>query len=163
MLLDLFQSAIMELCKACKSVYGENLITVAVFGSVGRGTPSTVSDIDLLVISRNLPPGRINRVEQFTAVEGMVSLVLHSLREKGIYTSLSPVLKTPEEVQAGSLLFLDMVNDADILYDRDDYFRNFLEQFSERLKKLGARKIYMRGRWHWLLKPDYRQGEVFEI
>ncbi|MEW6523677.1 MAG: nucleotidyltransferase domain-containing protein [Bacillota bacterium] len=155
--------AVRELCRACKSVYGDNLVTVAVFGSVGRGTPSTVSDIDLLVISRNLPSGRINRVEQFSAVEGMVSLLLHSLREKGIYTSLSPVLKTPAEVQAGSLLFLDMVNDAVILYDRDNFFNNFLEAFSSRLQKLGARKIYMRGRWHWLLKPDYRQGEVFEI
>jgi len=163
MLLDLFRLAITELCEACKSVYGENLITVAVFGSVGRGTPSTTSDIDLLVISRNLPPGRINRVEQFTAVEGTVSVLLDSLKKQGIYPSLSPVLKTPEEVQAGSLLFLDMVDDAVILYDRDHYFSNFLEEFSSRLKKLGARKIYMRGRWHWLLKPDYRQGEVFEI
>lgn len=122
MLLESFQFATIQLRKACESVYGEDLITLAVFGSVGRGTPSFESDIDVLVVARNLPPGRVRRIDQFSAVEERMSPVFSSLKEKGIHTTLSPVIKTPEEVLVGSLLFLDMINDAVLLYDKDDFF-----------------------------------------
>jgi hypothetical protein len=88
---------------------------------------------------------------------------MDSLRNIGIYTSLSPVIKTPEEVMAGSLLFLDMIDDALILFDREGFFTRFLQEFSSKLKEMGAKKVVTGERWHWVLKPDYKQGEVFEI
>jgi len=55
----------------------------------------------------------------------------------GIDTRLSAVLKTPEEAEAGSPLFLDMTEDARLLYDRDDFFAGRLERLRERLRQLG--------------------------
>ncbi len=88
---------------------------------------------------------------------------IKELEESGIHTWLSPVIKTPEEVLSGSLLFLDMIFDAMILYDRNDFFKNFLNSFKERLQSLGAKRIVQGDRWYWDLKPDYRKGEIFEI
>lgn len=44
---------------ACRRHYGSRLVSVAVFGSVGRGTPGPDSDIDLLVVVEQLPQGRL--------------------------------------------------------------------------------------------------------
>jgi hypothetical protein len=54
------------------------------------------------------------RVSDFEAVESR-------LPEQDRHR-LSPVFKTPQEVEAGSPLFLDMIADARLLFDRDGFF-----------------------------------------
>jgi predicted nucleotidyltransferase len=147
----------------CLNVYGQDLVTLAVFGSVGRGTPNPFSDIDLLIVARNLPCGRMPRMAQFSKIEAAIADVLNSLRNDGIETSLSPVIKAPKEVEQGSLLFLDMIDDARLIFDREDFFFNYLAKLKARLEQLGAVKIKQGQRWYWHLKPDYSKGEVFEI
>jgi uncharacterized protein len=60
-------------------------------------------------------------------------------------------------------LFLDMIDDGRILYDPSGFWKSFLEDFRQRLGRLGARKIVEGDRWYWDLKPDYKIGETFEI
>ncbi len=141
----------------CKVQYGERLVSLVVFGSVGRGTPRPDSDIDLLLVIRDLPAGRIARVREFAAIEAALGA------ESGSRVELSPVFKSPEELTQGSLLLLDMLDDARILYDQDDFFKNYLRDLSARLQKLGARRIWRGDTWYWDLKPDYVRGEVFEV
>jgi len=161
MTIERFEKQIDILNSACREFYGERLVSLAVFGSVGRGVPKPDSDIDLLIIAENLPAGRVSRVGEFTAIEKtMRDRMNEGLR---LQNELSPVLKTPEEVQRGSLLFLDMIDDARILFDRDDFIGNFLKEFKARLDRLGARRIWRGNAWFWDLKPDYKPGEVFEI
>lgn len=57
MYLERFQEILKELQKAVEEVYGQRLVTLAVFGSVGRNTPRPDSDIDLLIVADDLPPG----------------------------------------------------------------------------------------------------------
>jgi hypothetical protein len=76
---------------------------------------------------------------------------------------LSPVFRTPEELVAGGLLYLDMTEDARILHDPDGVLAGFLERFRVRLARLGSRRIWRGNAWYWDLKPDYKPGEVFEI
>jgi uncharacterized protein len=102
--------------------YGDRLVSLVVFGSMGRGTARPDSDLDLLIVADDLPKGRIARVEEFAAVERALTLCLVEGRRAGFPTECSPVFKTPAEVMAGSPLFLDMVEDAKILYDRDGFF-----------------------------------------
>lgn len=146
-----------QLVNLCREHYGERLVSLAVFGSVGRGTARPDSDIDLLLIVEDLPSGRIARIKEFAALEAALGRAV-----KG-HIELSPVLKTPEEIAGGSPLLLDMVEDARILFDRDDFFRTVLKGLKDRLQKLGARRIWRGNIWYWDLKPDYRPGEIFEI
>ena len=108
---------------ACQRHYGPRLVSVAVFGSVGRGTPGPDSDIDLLVVVEQLPRGRLARSDDFTVVERMVEPHLTRAQSLGLHPTLSAIFKTPEEVGAGSPLFLDMLDDARILYDRDGFLQ----------------------------------------
>lgn len=158
-----FEKLVKRLSEEAEDFYQERLITVAVFGSVARQTATIESDIDLLIVATDLPRGRVKRVSEFVAIESRLKKEVKELEGSGIHTWLSPVIKTPEEVLSGSLLFLDMIFDVLVLYDRNDFFKNFLHSFKERLQSLGAKRIVQGDRWYWDLKPDYRKGEIFEI
>jgi len=77
--------------------------------------------------------------------------------------ALSPVFKTPDEVEAGSPLFLDMVEDARVLYDPDGFLGRSFDRRRARLCQLGARRISRGNAWYWELKPDLKPGEVFAL
>lgn len=158
-----FEQLAQEMCAACAAYYGERLVTVAVFGSVGRGTPHPSSDLDLLLVIEKLPAGRLSRVEEFSRVEAMLEPKLRLLSREGVNTSFSPVLKTPGEVLAGSWLFLDMIDDAVLYFDRGGFFQRYLDGLKRRLRALGGYKVQRGERWHWDLKPDYREGEIFDL
>lgn len=148
---------------ACQRHYGPRLVSVAVFGSVGRGTPGPDSDVDLLVVAEQLPRGRLARSDDFVGVERAVEPRLTSAHSYGLHPTLSPIFKTPEEVAAGSPLFLDMLDDARILYDRNGFLQRAFDEFAARLSRLGAKRIWRENSWYWDLKPDYKPGDVFEI
>jgi len=149
--------------EAAVEVYGSRLVSLAVFGSVGRRSPRPDSDIDLLVVADPLPDGRIPRVREFDQVEDRVRSMLEEARGAGVHTRLSPVFKTPREVRRRSLLLLDLVEDARMLVDRDDFLAGELESFRQRLEELGARRIWRGSAWYWDLKPDYVPGEEFAL
>ena len=160
---DCFQEVVAALRSTCVQHYGERLVTVGVFGSVGRDTPGPYSDVDTLIIANPLQRGRGARLRDFDAVEAELSEVLAAVARRGCHTTISPIIKTPAEAAAGSLLFLDMIEDLRLLYDRDGFFQNHLDGFAARLRRLGASRVRRDGTWHWDLKPDYRPGEVFEL
>jgi hypothetical protein len=163
MLKECFEELQKELLSQIRAHYGERLVSVVIFGSVARGTYRFDSDVDLLVVARDLPQGRIKRIREFEDVEEKLEPLLRSLREEGINTYISALIKTPEEVEQGSPILLDMVEDARILHDRKDFFQKRLQTLKKRLKELGARRVWRGNAWYWILKPDYKPGEVFEI
>jgi hypothetical protein len=85
------------------------------------------------------------------------------MAKRGIHPYFSPVIKNMEEVKQGSPLFLDMTEDVKILYDRDNFFQNYISDLKKRLNKLGSKKVYFKGGYYWLLKPDYKPGDIIEL
>lgn len=163
MLKERFKELQDKLLAEVKSFYGDRLVSFVVFGSVARETYRFDSDIDLLIIAEDLPKGRMKRVAQFLTVEDRIETFLGSLQKEGMNTYISPVFKTPEEAEMGSPLFLDMVEDASILFDRNGFFSKVLERLRNRLKELGAKRVWKGNAWYWVLKPDYKPGEVIEL
>lgn len=156
-----FALALKIVLEATLEVYGNRLVSLAVFGSVGRGTPRPDSDIDLLLVAESLPRGRVRRMAEFERVEEIVAS--RTGHFKYIRPDLSPVIKTKDEVLQGSFLFLDLVEDAKILYDRGGFLTRYLAALKEKLHQMGAKRIYHKGSWYWILKEDYLPGEVIEI
>lgn len=159
----IYNELVAAVTDACQRHYGSRLISLAVFGSVGRGTPGPDSDIDLLVVADPLPQGRLARSDDFAAVDATLAPHLTRAHDVGLHPTTSAIFKTPAEVIAGSPLFLDMLADGRIVFDRDDFLRHAFDAFQARLTHLGARRIWRGEHWFWDLKPDYKPGEVFEL
>ena len=159
----LFEEFIDCVAEACRSVYGQRLVSLVVFGSVGRGRARPDSDLDLLLIAQDLPPGRMKRVSEFDRVERALAPALKRAKQAGLTTYLSPILKTPAEAERGSPLFLDMVEDARLVIDQDGFFAGVLGRLKEKMRKLGSRRVWRGTRWYWVLKPDLKPGEVVEL
>jgi hypothetical protein len=155
-----FDDILAAVLDASRRHYGDRLIALAVFGSVGRGTMRPNSDIDLLLVVDPLPDRRLARVEEFAPVEAAVADRLRAARAAGIETELSPVFRTPAELAQGSPLLLDMTEDARTLHDPDNVLAGALQRLRDRLAALGARRIRRGNAWFWDLKPDYRPGDV---
>ena len=163
MLKEAFRDLEEKLLDAVRSFYGDRLVSLVLYGSVARGTQRFDSDVDLLVVARPLPDGRMKRIREFDAVEERLEPHIARMRGAGIDTFLSAVIRTPEEVEKGSPLLLDMVEDSRILYDRDGFFSGVLGRLREKLGSLGARRVWRGNAWYWDLKPDYKPGDVIDL
>lgn len=162
-LLSRYDRLVTRLGEELRAHYGSRLVAAAVFGSVGRGTPRADSDVDVLIVARELPRGRLARVEEFLPVEERLAAERRVSEETAEPVAISPVFKTPEEVERGSPLFLDLVDDARVLHDPSGFLAGYLDGLRERLRTLGARRIWRGNVWHWELKPDLRFGEIITL
>src|SRR5262245_58320397 len=101
-LLGRYAHLVGRLVEELRVVYGPRLISVAVYGSVGRGTPRADSDVDVLIVARDLPRGRLARVQEYLAAEDRLAALCAATLDGWGPITISPVFKTPEEVERGS-------------------------------------------------------------
>ncbi len=153
-----------EVVNAIRSVYGTDLVSLAVFGSWARGKATPVSDLDLLVVADPLPVGRGARMKQFTGVDALTAATRRSVwGPEHPPLELSPVIKTPSEVRHGSPLFLDMTEWVTLLIDRDDFLARYLDDLRERMIRNGTERRMAKGGYYWVYKPDAKPGEVITL
>lgn len=158
-----FGSFLDELCQRATAFYGERLVSLAVFGSHATGRARPRSDLDLLIVLEGAAPRRRLRLDEFDRLEEELAPALERLEAEGWSTDLSPVIRTRQEAEQFSILYLDMTIHLRILADRGDFLRRRLDRLRAELERLGAERRTMGERWYWVLKKDYRPGEVFEI
>jgi hypothetical protein len=104
------------------------------------------------------------RIEQLLRVDDAVQEELRWLREKGIHTGLSFYPLKPVEAERLPSLFLDLTEDAVIIYDEDRFLEGLLLELKANLLRRGAIRVILDGdSWYWDLKPDYKFGEIVEI
>lgn len=139
-----------------------DLVSFVVYGSVARGNAKKDSDVDILIIVNNLPD-RYEMFKIFDKAEEAIFDKIKELRKDGYYVFLSPVIKSREDARLITPLYLDMVEDAIILYDKDEFFTKIIRKLKKRLDELKAERVILGNKWYWRLKKDYRFGEVIRI
>lgn len=147
--------------------YKDSLISIVVYGSVGRGDYKGHSDIDILIVissSSDSVCGRIhvfhdnviNRVEQTAEYKWLV--------DNKLPYRIMPIVYTVEGLMNHPPLMLDMTEDCVIIFDRDDTFLKEIENIKERMRELGSKRVFLEnGSWYWILKPDIKWGEIVKI
>ena len=74
------------------------------------------------------------------------------------------VTKTPEEARVHSPLYLDMVEDGRLLFDREGFFAGVLDRMRARMRELGSQRVFLPdGSWYWDLQPGFRFGGEVQI
>jgi nucleotidyltransferase len=160
---DPYKSLLEKLTELLQEEFQDRLVSVVLYGSVARGDNRNDSDIDLLLVIEDLPKTITERVILFDRVERKLDDDIMRLMDEGYYVTFSPILKTPEEAMRFSPIYMDITEDAIILYDKNDFFRKVLEKTKKRLKKLGFERVWLSEKsWYWR-KRDYKLGEVIDF
>jgi hypothetical protein len=158
-----YKSLLEKLTKLLQEEFQDKLISVVLYGSIARGDNRKDSDIDLLLVIKDLPKTITERVILFDKVERKLDDDIMRLMDEGYYVTFSPILKTPEEAMRFSPIYMDMTEDAIILYDRNEFFRKVLEKTKKRLKELGFERVWLSKKsWYWR-KRDYTFGEIIDF
>jgi hypothetical protein len=153
------------LCDAFRLTFKSfDLSSFAVYGTVARGAAKENSDVDILVVSDDFVGSFGSRIERLLGVEGRLREELAWLRKRGVYTSLSFYPLREEEAKRVPLLFLDLTEEAVILYDKNRFLERVLTDFKAKLLRLGAKRVFIdKEHWYWDLKPDYKFGEEIPL
>lgn len=149
--------------RALQETLGEQLVSVALFGSVARGEAGPHSDIDLFVVLEEAPRGMTRRRALLEPAREAVTPLLEPLWDRGVYTDVVEIIRTREEARRFHPVYLDMTEEAVLLYDKDGFLAGVLERLRRRLRELGARRKRLGNIRYWDLKPDFRPGEVIEL
>ena len=158
-----YREVVRRLLEELLKVFGEKLVSVVVYGSVARGEARRDSDIDVLIVIEDLPRSRFERLSMYMKAEERLDDLLNKLLDEGYAVTISPILKTREEAMRVSPIYLDMVEDAIIVYDKEGFFEGILRRLRKKLKELGAERVWVGKKWYWRLKKDYKFGEVIEL
>lgn len=140
---------------------GHHLISVVLYGSVARGEARPDSDVDLLLVLEDAPPVYYERLQPILPLLRQLRQQPEwkALRAKGIMPEVNVLILSRQEADQNRLLYLDMIEEARILVDRDNFFQNRLQQLQDRLRELNAKKIQQGEGWYWDLKPDLKPEE----
>jgi predicted nucleotidyltransferase len=164
---ELYEGILERFLELLKETFGDSLVSLVLYGSVARGDAKADSDIDLLLILRDPPDNYHRRLDQVLAVQSDLEReeVYKRVKERlEIEPFLSHIILSNEEADENRYIYLDMVEDAKILYDRDNFFARRLKLIRERLKELHSKRVWLAdGTWYWDLKPDLELGEVFTL
>lgn len=154
-----FRTALCEAVPLWSEQLGEALVSIVLYGSVARGDAEPRSDIDLLFVVDDAPSSHTARREPL-----LRAWEQHRHTRALPTVTWSFIVKTRDEARVHSPLYLDMVEDAVLLLDREGFFESVLEEMRDRMRQLGSRRVHLPdGSWYWDLKPDYQFGEVVEI
>jgi len=143
----------------------DSVVSIILYGSVARGNATVDSDIDVLVVLEEAPSVYHERLRPFMPV-------LRQLRARpgsGVANAgntqapISLLVLSRAEANQNRPLYLDMLDDARMLFDRDGFFARRLDILRGRLEELGARKLRRGDRWYWDLKPDLKPDEVLVL
>jgi hypothetical protein len=160
---DALRAVAERFVRLLQETLGPNLVSVVLYGSVARGEASADSDVDLFVVCDALPEGRFARLRLIADADREVQEELVGLGIRGIHTRLAVILRTRDEARRVVPLYLDMVEDARLLYDRDGFFAGMLARLRTRLAELGAERRRRGQVRYWILKRDFTPGEVIEL
>ncbi|MGH7332323.1 MAG: nucleotidyltransferase domain-containing protein, partial [Candidatus Rokuibacteriota bacterium] len=142
---------------------GEDLLAVALFGSVARGVGHATSDIDLLVV---------HRLSARDPLKLFVDAVLalrrtpeyRTLEAEGFLPEPAPIFLTPERLSEHPRVLLDVLDHGVVLHDPQRLLDETLKRLRQRLDVLGAKKVTLEdGTWYWDLKPDWKPGDIITL
>lgn len=121
-------------------VYSGAVIAVALFGSAARGEAGPESDLDLLVVLNHRSGSLLDDARTRVRVaRSTTELRLEEWERSGHFHQVQVVVAERSDLYRPGPLFLDLPEEARILWDPSGILRRSLRRFASRLRSAGAR------------------------
>jgi predicted nucleotidyltransferase len=145
-----------------RDAIGDDLVAIALFGSVARGQAGPDSDLDLYVVTRRPTLGDSRLRAMWGRIDA--SLEYQALVRAGYRPTPSPIPHTVDDLVRHPWILLDIAHHGVILYDPERVLERELAAVQRRMAELGSRRVELAdGSWYWDLKPDWHPGEVVDL
>ena len=157
-----FQALADRVVAEYRAALGDDLVAIALFGSVARGQARADSDLDLYVVTRRPILGDPRLRATWERIDA--SPEFQALVAAGYRPTPSPVLHTLDELRRHSWILLDITHHGIVLYDPVAVLEREFNAVRRRMAELGSRRVELAdGSWYWDIKPDWRPGEVVDL
>ena len=143
-----------------KEYYGDQLISLVIFGSYARKENRLSSDLDILIVLKTNKP-RYERIKEFVEnIEMSLEYLIQKLIDEGISIDLSPLILSEEEAKYFNPIYLDMAEYSIIIVDKNNFIKNILEKVREQIEEWGSYKEFEGNMWAWIIKKGEFVGGV---
>ena len=138
--------------------YSDNLMSLVIFGSYARKENRLTSDLDILIILKTAR-SRSERIREFVEyIELPLEAQAQKLADEGIYVEVSPIILSTAEARYFNPLYLDMLEHAVIVVDRDGFFKKTMDRVRAKANEWGSYKEYFGNKWVWVIKKAILLG-----
>ena len=137
--------------------YRDRVVSIVLYGSFSVGKYHRESDIDLLLVIEGY------RWEETLRFDRSGRLAFRQWQLDRRHHTVLPYPLTTEQARYHRPIYLDMVEDGMILYDKGGFIGKVFDEIRKRLAELGAKRHRLpSGGQYWVFKPDMKFGEVVE-
>jgi len=158
-----FLPIVVKTAKLLHQNYTDCLTSVCVYGSVARGTASETSDVDMLIVIEGLGGSVGRRLEELYAAIAPIEDERRFLSRNRVFTDLSFFPLSRNEASRFLPIYLDLIDEGIIVFDRKDFLNKILSQCRLLVVRTGGEKVATRGGWFWRLDPDMPVGERIAV
>ncbi len=162
-----YSSGLSILLEATQNHYSKELMSFAVFGSVASETMNEKSDIDILCVVDGLERSRFRRLGDWANMFNNIRQQFNQVFNQHGMTAprVEVFLQTPSEADRFKLIYLDMVSDCIILFDRSSFLDSVLGKTSKLIENRGFVRRFDGHIFYWDLDPKRKQlgGLIIEF
>ncbi len=153
-----YRPLIVKALRGLRSGLHERLVSVGLYGSLARGSPSKTSDVDLYVVADWKSQRLSSRVDE--AISSLMGLEEERLRlsRVGITADVSIRPVGREEARSFYSLHLDLSREGIVLYDPSEFLAETWSRMRTWLGKRGAERVETEKGWFWRLDPEMEIG-----
>jgi predicted nucleotidyltransferase len=128
---------ITELIEILKRKFNQDLLATVLFGSIVKGNFTSTSDIDILVVCENLPKDWRERDKMMLELTENIELKYNT----SIHMTLVSKGEISHAIDSTYPLMLETYDANEIIYDKDEFFKQLLNEFEKNLRRWHAKKI----------------------
>lgn len=133
-----------------KNVYGDNLVSLSVYGSYANETARLNSDLDLFIIIEKARGRSFDLGFFYENIEKPIEDDIFRLfKEYKIDMTLSSFIVSKEQAVYFNPIYLDMCEGCEIVYDRSDYLRSILKRVGQIKRDHKFKKIPIANTFQW--------------
>ncbi len=155
---EAYRPVIVKAVRGLRSGLGPRLVSAGLFGSVARGGPSKMSDVDLYVVGEWKSASRSQRLDEVFGHLSMLDEERLRLLGCGIATDVSVYSVSRDEAVRFHSLQLDLSRDGIVLYDPTGFLSTAWARLRAWLDRKGAERVQTGETWYWRLDPCLEVG-----